>query len=164
MLRSAARAAKPGAAVSRALATNATRISATRSPAAATRTFVPRRNKQWQSIRAMSTQMDIGTENFKVVMHPNNVAVVTLDIQGSPVNVIGETLTSELPPIVAKLEANPDVKAISGFIAGADIAAFGPVAAEGKQAVKGIASGLQAFLTQMEAGKPKIAAISGSAL
>ena len=93
----------------------------------------------------MSTQMDIGTgsshsiplpllvaslrarsgtdleapapENFVVAMHPNNVAVVTLDIKGSPVNVIGATLSSELPPIVAKLEADPNVKAIV-FISG----------------------------------------------
>ena len=52
----------------------------------------------------------------------------------------------------------------SGFIAGADIAAFGPLRAEGKMAVKGMVTTLQAFFTQMEAGKPKIAAISGSAL
>jgi len=46
MLRSARTRAKPSAAVSRALATNATRIAATRSPAVATRTFAPRRNKR----------------------------------------------------------------------------------------------------------------------
>ena len=239
------------------------------------------------------TDLSPATENFAVAMHPNNVAVVTLDIKGSPVNVIGATLTAELPPIVAKLEADPEVKAIvfisgkkartlshgwfffrpphpsrkpcnerrlptlrgrdtsvgcssrpecpdkdndpltrpanflaqlqearrawnsqrgegrpgnhstrrqkksrntidnpntppdyepghsacvrwfltvwgggvqSGFIAGADIAAFGPLRAEGKSAVKGMVTALQAFFTQMEAGKPKIAAISGSAL
>ena len=45
-------------------------------------------------------------------MHDHNVAVVTLDIQGSPVNVIGESLMNELPPIVRQLEADPNVKAM----------------------------------------------------
>lgn len=103
-------------------------------------------------------------------MEPGGVAMVTLDLKDSPVNIFGKVMMEELPPLVEKLEKDPSVKTIvfisakADFHTGADIAAFSGVAAQGKQAVAELAGSLQEFFTKMQAGKPKIAAIQGSCL
>jgi len=119
----------------------------------------------------MSSLADISTESYKVELKPSGVAIVRMDLANSPVNLIGDTFMNELPPVVRALEANSSVKSIvfisakkGNFIAGADIQAFTDKAKEGKDAVKEISAQLQAFLNELEGGKPKVAAIDGSCL
>jgi enoyl-CoA hydratase/long-chain 3-hydroxyacyl-CoA dehydrogenase len=104
-------------------------------------------------------------------MEDGGVAVVTIDLPGTKVNVMGTIFLQELPPMIEKLENDPAVKVIvfisgkSDFIAGADIPLLGEVAKKGKEAVKNeLSKASHAFFDKMSSGKPKVAAISGSCL
>lgn len=104
-------------------------------------------------------------------MNKGGVAMVTLDLAGAKMNVLGKTFLDELPPIVEKLENDSAVKIIvfisgkNDFIAGADIPLFAEVAVRGKEAIKEeICKRCTIFFEKMVAGKPKVAAITGACL
>jgi enoyl-CoA hydratase/long-chain 3-hydroxyacyl-CoA dehydrogenase len=104
-------------------------------------------------------------------MEDGGVAVVTIDLPGTKVNVMGTLFLQELPPLLEKLENDPAVNVIvfvsgkSDFIVGADIPLLGEVAKRGKDAVRDeLSKASHGFFDKMTGGKTKVAAISGSCL
>lgn len=103
------------------------------------------------------------------VSHENGIAVVVLDVPGAPVNTFTAAAQQALVDAFEAAERDPSVRAIvflsgkrDGFIAGADIEAFGDwrTAADAERASR---DGHAKF-GRIAAGKPVVAAIHGACL
>jgi 3-hydroxyacyl-CoA dehydrogenase / enoyl-CoA hydratase / 3-hydroxybutyryl-CoA epimerase len=108
--------------------------------------------------------------SLKIELRPDGVAVVVLDVAGSPVNVLSRSLVSEFGEALDRIESDPSIVAVvfasgkrDGFIAGADL---DEVAAMRKsdEAEAFVRAGHD-LLDRIEASrKPIVAAIHGAAL
>lgn len=111
-------------------------------------------------------------QNATYEVRPSGVALVTLDMEGSPVNVMNDAFTAMLDEVIARLEADRDsvtgaiiTSAKSTFVAGGDIAKILELREQGAEAGFNFVQGLKAQLRRIERlGKPVVAALNGSAL
>ena len=121
-------------------------------------------------MRAMSSAAKASTDNFKVDVNADGIAVVTMDFKGMKVNALARNVVEELPGLVDSLEADASVRAIvfvsakKDFIVGADINMFKELAAAGRDGVKAMVTSSHPVFDKLASGKPKIAAINGSCL
>ena len=122
-------------------------------------------------MRAMSSPAAAAsTDNFKVDVNSDGIAVVTMDFAGMKVNALARHVVEELPDLMDSLEADASVRAIvfvsakKDFIVGADIKMFKELAVAGRDGVKAMVTASHPVFDKMASGKPKIAAINGSCL
>jgi len=111
-------------------------------------------------------------KNATYDIRPGGAALVTINMEGAPVNVMNDAFTAMLDEILARLEADKDV--ISGviltsgkstFVAGGDVAKILELRAQGAEAGYAFVQGLKAQLRRFETlGRPVVAALNGSAL
>ncbi len=105
----------------------------------------------------------------KVELHADGVAILTIDLPGEPVNVLGEALAAAMKEAWPALRADPTVKAVvltSGkkdFLVGADIKLLTTLktATEATESARGAQ---QQFEELARSEKPIVAAIHGQAL
>jgi 3-hydroxyacyl-CoA dehydrogenase/enoyl-CoA hydratase/3-hydroxybutyryl-CoA epimerase len=106
---------------------------------------------------------------FSRTLDDRGVLLLTLDVKGERLNVIGKAMLAELQALLAELESSPaGVKAVvitsgkaDGFIAGADIREFGAA----RSALEGetLSRAAQAILDRLEAlPMPVVVAIHGA--
>ncbi len=111
-----------------------------------------------------------GTESAFDVVNDNGIAVVTLDLPGSPVNTLGTAVSDEFAGVLDRLRDDGTVRAVvlisgkpDGFIAGADIEEFG--ALRTYEEAEALSRGGQAMMERVERfTKPIVAAIHGACL
>lgn len=111
-------------------------------------------------------------KNATYDIRPGGAALVTIDMEGSPVNVMNDAFTAMLDAVLARLEADQDVisgviltSAKSTFVAGGDVAKILELRAQGAEVGYAFVQGLKAQLRRLETlGRPVVAALNGSAL
>lgn len=103
---------------------------------------------------------------------PSGAALVTIDMEGAPVNVMNDAFSIMLDEVLDRLEADREritgailISAKSTFVAGGDIAKIIELRAAGAEAGYRFVTGLKAQLRRLETlGRPVVAALNGSAL
>jgi len=111
-------------------------------------------------------------QNATYDIRPGGAALITIDMQDSPVNAMNDAFSVMLDEILAKLTA--DKASIKGviltsakqvFVAGGDVAKILQLREDGAEAGYAFVEGLKAQLRQFEKlGVPVVAALNGSAL
>jgi len=111
-------------------------------------------------------------QNATYEFRPGGAALITIDMQDSPVNVMNDAFSVMLDEVLAKLEA--DKASLKGviltsakqvFVAGGDVTKILQLRENGAGAGYAFVEGLKAQLRQLETlGVPVVAALNGSAL
>ena len=111
-------------------------------------------------------------QNATYEFRPGGAALITIDMQDSPVNVMNDAFSVMLDEVLAKLEA--DKASLKGviltsakqvFVAGGDVTKILQLRENGAEAGYAFVEGLKAQLRQLETlGVPVVAALNGSAL
>ena len=111
-------------------------------------------------------------ENATYEIRPGGAALITIDMQDSPVNAMNDAFSVMLHEVLAKLEA--DKASLKGviltsakqvFVAGGDVTKILQLRENGAEAGYAFVEGLKAQLRQLETlGVPVVAALNGSAL
>jgi len=111
-------------------------------------------------------------QNATYEFRPGGAALITIDMQDSPVNVMNDAFSVMLDEVLAKLEA--DKASLKGviltsakqvFVAGGDVPKILQLRENGAEAGYAFVEGLKAQLRQLETlGVPVVAALNGSAL
>ncbi|HWZ90166.1 MAG TPA: fatty acid oxidation complex subunit alpha FadJ [Polyangiaceae bacterium] len=113
---------------------------------------------------------DGARESLSVAERADGVAVVRFDVPGEPVNTLQADFAAELERVFAKLEQNPNVKAVlltsgkpDSFVAGADIKLLRAVE-RAEQASELSRTGQRALAALVDFRVPVVAAIHGACL
>jgi len=111
-------------------------------------------------------------QNATYEFRPGGAALITIDMQDSPVNAMNDAFSVMLDEVLAKLEA--DKASLKGviltsakqvFVAGGDVTKILQLRENGAEAGYAFVEGLKAQLRQLETlGVPVVAALNGSAL
>ena len=112
-------------------------------------------------------------QNFQFEVGDDGIALVTIDVQGRPMNVLTPEVQSELQGLVERIASEPSIRGAvltsgktNGFIAGADLKDLVKVyGRQTSQEVYESSQTLSRLVRRMEScGKPFAAAINGLAL
>ena len=98
----------------------------------------------------------------------DGIAVLTLDVPGEPVNVLGRAVLEEFQALLARIEADPEARAVvlvsgkaENFVAGADIQEFKQI--DSAEAGEALARAGQDMINRLERfPKPIVVAIHGA--
>jgi 3-hydroxyacyl-CoA dehydrogenase/enoyl-CoA hydratase/carnithine racemase len=106
-------------------------------------------------------------KNFDFCIDERNIATITLDVPGRPVNILNEAVISELDAIVSEIENSDSVRLAifqsgkeSGFLAGADVNAIAEIGSA-TEAIQVIEIGQNLFQRIEWLTTPTIAIIHG---
>ncbi len=113
------------------------------------------------------------TQNIRYAVDADGIAILTIDVQDRPMNVLTPGFQAELAECIDKVAGDPAVRGAvvcsgkSSFMAGADIKDMVGAFARGMTAAEaaGFSLGLSKLFRRMETcGKPFAAAVNGVAL
>ncbi len=106
-------------------------------------------------------------KNFCLHIDEGNVATITLDVPGRPLNILNESVISELDDIIRTIETNDSIRLAifqsgkeSGFLAGADVNAIAKIGSSA-DAIRVIETGQNLFQRIEWLAIPTIAIIHG---
>ena len=106
-------------------------------------------------------------KNFCLHIDERNVATITLDVPGRPLNILNESVITELDDIIRKIETNDSIRLVmfqsgkeSGFLAGADVNAIAKIGSA-TDAIRVIETGQNLFQRIEWLAVPTIAIIHG---
>ena len=106
-------------------------------------------------------------KNFCLHIDEGNVATITLDVPGRPLNILNESVISELDDIIRTIETNDSIRLAifqsgkeSGFLAGADVNAIAKIGSSA-DAIRVIETGQNLFQGIEWLAIPTIAIIHG---